>query len=89
MEGGGAQNQVALDWAPSCCGLTLVRDPDSGPSCLLEMALGLGRVQAEVSLPSGGQEWTSLRGSWECLAAARSPVGGRGQRGYGKWSDYK
>lgn len=48
---GGDQIQEVQDLAPSCCGLSLERDRDSDPSCLLEMALDLGRVQAEVSLP--------------------------------------
>lgn len=74
VEGGGVQIQEVPGWAPSCCGLSLERGLGSGPSYLLEMALGLGRVQAEVSLPSGGQEWTSLRGNWECVAAASTPV---------------
>lgn len=69
MEDGGVQILEVLGWAPSCCGQSLVRDLDLGPSCLLEMALGLGRDLAEVSLPWGGQEWTSLRGNWECVAA--------------------
>ncbi|TNN58605.1 Complement C1q and tumor necrosis factor-related protein 9 [Liparis tanakae] len=67
VEGAGVQTQEVPGSAPSCCGSS--RERDSGPSCLLEMALGLGRVPAEVSLPSGGQEWTSLRGTWEyCIA---------------------
>lgn len=74
MEGGGVQIQEVPGWAPSCCGLSPERDLGSGPSCLLEMALGLGRVRAEVSLPSGGQEWTSLRGNWECVTAASTPA---------------
>lgn len=74
MEGGGDQSQEVLGWAPSYCGLSLEKGLGSGPSYLLEMALGLGRVQVEVSLPSGGQEWTSLRGNWECAAAASTPV---------------
>lgn len=69
MEGAGVQIQEVLDWAPSCCGLSRERDRGSGPSCFPEMALGLGRVPGEVSLPSGGQEWTSLRGTWECVSA--------------------
>lgn len=74
MEDGDVQIQEVPGWAPSCCGPSLERDRGSGPSCLLEMALVLGRVRAEVSLPSGGQEWTSLRRSWECVAAESNPV---------------
>lgn len=74
VEGVGVQIQEVLGWAPSCCGLSQARDLGSGPSCLLEMALGLGRVRAEVSLPLGGQGWTSLRGNWECVAAASTPM---------------
>lgn len=72
MEGAGVQTQEVPGSAPSCCGSS--RERDSGQSCLLEMALGLGRVPAEVSLPSGGQEWTSLRGAWECVSAESNPV---------------
>lgn len=50
------------------------------PSCLLEMALGLGRVQAEVSLPLGGQGWTSLRRDRECVAVASTPIRGGDSR---------
>lgn len=71
-EGGGVQIQEARGWAPSCCGLSPARDQDWAPSCLLETAQGLGRVQAEVSLPLGGQEWTCLRGNWKCVPAASS-----------------
>lgn len=71
MEGAGVQTQEVPGSAPSCCGSS--RERDSGQSCLLEMALGLGRVPAEVSLPSGGQEWTSLRGAWECVSAESNP----------------
>jgi len=72
VEGAGVQTQEVPGSAPSCCGSS--RERDSGQSCLLEMALGLGRVPAEVSLPSGGQEWTSLRGAWECVSAESNPV---------------
>ena len=71
MEGEGVQIPEVLGLAPSCCGPSLAMDLGLGPSCLLEMALGLGRDQAEVSLPSGDQEWTSLRGNFE--AAASTP----------------
>lgn len=60
--GVGVQIQEVPGWAPSCCGLILETGLDSDPSWLPEMAPGLGRVQAEASLPSEGQEWTSLRG---------------------------
>lgn len=61
-EGGGVLIPEDQDWGPSCCGQNLETDRDSGPSYLLEMVLGPGRDRDEVSLPSGGQEWTSLRG---------------------------
>lgn len=58
MKDGGDQIQEVQDWDPSCCGLSLETGRDWDPSCLLEMGLDLGRVQAEASLPWGGQEWT-------------------------------
>lgn len=73
MEGGGVQSLEVLDWAPSCYGPSLVRDRGWGPSCLLETDLGPERDRAEVSLPSGDQEWTSLRRNAERLAATNSP----------------
>lgn len=72
MEGGGVQTPEVLGWAPSCCGPS--RERGSGPSCLPETAPDLGRDQVEVSLPLGGQEWTSLRTTRECGAAERNPA---------------
>lgn len=72
--GGGVQIQEVPGWDPSCCGPSQERDLGLGPSCLLEMALGLGRGRAGVSLPLGGQEWTCFRGHWESVAAASTPV---------------
>lgn len=66
MEDGSAPIQEVLGWAPSYCGLSLVRDLGWDPSFLLETDLGLGRVQVEVSLPLGRQEWTSLRRMGMC-----------------------
>lgn len=74
VEGAGVQTQEVLDWAPSYYELSQGKDLDWGPSYHLEIALGLGRDRAEVSLPLGGQEWPSLRGEWECEAATRTPV---------------
>ena len=61
VEDGGVLILEVLGLVPSCCEPSPARDQDLGPSCLLEMALGLGRDRAEVSLPLGGQELTSLR----------------------------
>lgn len=82
MEGEGVQIQEVLGWAPSCCGLSQERGPGSDPSWLLEKALGPGRVRAEESLPLGGQGWTSLRGNWECVAAASTPAERNDNRNY-------
>ena len=81
VEGGGVQIQEVLGLDPSCCGPSQERDPDLGPSCLLEMALGLGRGRAEVSLPLGGQEWTSFRGTQGMCGSSKYPCGERWQQG--------
>lgn len=51
MEGVDVLTQEDPGWAPSYYEPSQVRDLGLGPSYLLEMALGLGRDQAEVSLP--------------------------------------
>ncbi len=72
--GGGVQILEVLGSVPSCCGPNPERGPGLVLSCLLEMGPGLERDQAEVSLPLGGQGWTSLRRNSECVAAKSSPL---------------